>query len=79
MNILIEETILEHMAENKDGGWGKEYVEYAEEKLMEETQTIISTTPPRFRVIWEDRLLGHTEETPEPVPPEETSEAGNAS
>jgi len=47
----MEESILEHMAENKDGGWGKEYVEYAKEKLMEET--------------------------PDTVPPEETSEAGN--
>jgi len=32
-----EESILENMAENKDGGWGKEYVEYAKEKLMKET------------------------------------------
>jgi len=36
-----EESILENMAENKDGGWGKEYVEYAKEKLMKETPDVI--------------------------------------
>ena len=34
-----EESILENMAENKDGGWGKEYVEYAKEKLARDNET----------------------------------------
>ena len=51
---MMEETILERMAENKDGRWGKEYVDFAKE------------------------LIARGKETPDTIPAEETSEAGNA-